>query len=94
MNYYTIGNLIINLCVFGFLSFLCLYPYVHNKIEVGSTICTFLGYTTNHQGYLCLDTKIDNTITSRNVVFTRIEFSFLSYDGVNAYVLSKIHVPS
>lgn len=40
-------------------------------------MCTFIGYTPNHKGYLCLDMKTHKIIMLRNVVFVENEFPFL-----------------
>jgi hypothetical protein len=38
--------------------------------------CTFLGYSSDHEGYHCLDPPINRIIISRHVIFDQTYFSF------------------
>jgi hypothetical protein len=42
---------------------------VSHKFSPRSTRCVFLGYSTDHKGYRCLDLSTNRLIISRHVVF-------------------------
>jgi hypothetical protein len=63
-----------HLRVFGY----ACYPYTSaiapHKLSPRSTHCLFLGYSTNHKGYRCLDVASHRIIISRHVVFDKDMF--------------------
>jgi hypothetical protein len=58
-----------SLKVFGCACYLLLRPYTKHKLEFRSKQCIFLGYSSNHKGYRCLDPNTNQIYISRNVVF-------------------------
>jgi hypothetical protein len=46
-----------------------------HKLTPRSTRCVFLGYSTDHKGYCCLDLSTNRLIISRHVVFDDDSFS-------------------
>lgn len=61
--------------VFGCLCFPNLRPFNSHKLYFRSSPCTFLGYSSHHKGYKCLD-KSGTIIISRHVIFNEHEFPF------------------
>lgn len=61
--------------VFGCLCFSNLRPFNSHKLYFRSSPCTFLGYSSHHKGYKCLD-KSGTIIISRHVIFNEHEFPF------------------
>lgn len=61
---------------FGCLCFPWLRPYNKNKLEFCSRPCVFLGYSTNHLGYRCMDIDTGYVFLSRHVVFNEKVFPF------------------
>jgi hypothetical protein len=53
-----------------------LRPYNTHKLAFRSKQCIFLGYTTLHKGYKCLDVDIGRVYVSRDVVFDKKLFPF------------------
>lgn len=62
---------------FGCACFPCLRPYNKHKLQFRSTKCIFIGYSSSHQGYLCLSPN-GRTYISRHVVFDEHDFPFQS----------------
>jgi hypothetical protein len=58
-----------DLRVFGCACYPLLRPYNKHKLEFRSKQCIFLGYSSNHKGYRCLDPSTSRIYLSRNVVF-------------------------
>jgi transposase InsO family protein len=61
--------------VFGCACYPLLCPYTKHKLEFKSKQCIFLGYSSNHKGYRCMDPKTLKVYLSRNVVFDKTLFS-------------------
>ena len=67
---------------FGCLYFSFLQPYNVHKLDYHSTPCVFLGYSSCHLGYRCLDLSSDRIYISRHVRFHEHSFPFLKSDHV------------
>ncbi|KAG8483213.1 hypothetical protein CXB51_022114 [Gossypium anomalum] len=66
-----------HLRVFRCYYFSYLRPYTHHKLDFKSQPCTFLGYSSQHEGYYCL-TPDRKVIVSRHVIFDKQQFLFSS----------------
>lgn len=64
--------------VFGSLFFPWLKPYTSNKLEPRSSPCLFLGYSSQHSAYICLELGTEKIYISREVHFLEYEFPFKS----------------
>ena len=62
--------------VFGCACWPNLRPYNKYKLQFRSKKCVFLGYSTLHKGYKCLDTSSGRVYISRDVVFDESVFPF------------------
>ncbi|KAJ0522439.1 putative RNA-directed DNA polymerase [Helianthus annuus] len=62
--------------VFGCLCFPYLRPYNPHKMDLRSTPCIFLGYSTSHHGYRCFDPESDRIYIARHVRFIEHVFPF------------------
>jgi hypothetical protein len=62
--------------VFGCACWLNLRPYNNHKLSFRSTQCVFLGYSSMHKGYKCLDRATCRIYISRDVVFNESLFPF------------------
>lgn len=79
--YHTLYNKTLSythLRVFGCACFPFLRPYNHNKLEYRSKECTFVGYSSSHKGYLCMDKETGRVYISRHVIFNEKSFPFAS----------------
>jgi hypothetical protein len=65
------------LCTFICLCFPFLRPYNAHKLDYHSTPCMFLGYSSSHLGYRCLDLSSKRLYISRHVRFNEHVFLFL-----------------
>ena len=63
-----------SLKVFGCACYPLLRPYNDHKLMFRSKRCIFLGYSSNHRGYRCLDPVANRVYISRNVVFDEFKF--------------------
>jgi hypothetical protein len=55
-----------------------LRPYNTYKLAFRSKQCAFLGYSTHHKGYKCLDIATGHVYIFRNVIFNENVFPFAS----------------
>ena len=62
--------------VFGCACWPNLRPYNAHKLPFRSKRCVFLGYSTLHKGYKCLDVSTGRVYISRDVVFDETVFPF------------------
>ena len=62
--------------VFGCACWPHLRPYNKHKLEFRSKRCVFLGYSTLHKGYKCLDVSTGRVYISRDVIFDENIFPF------------------
>jgi hypothetical protein len=62
--------------VFGCACYLNLAATAPHKLAPRSTRCLFLGYSTEHKGYRCLDLSTNRVLTSHHVVFDEACFPF------------------
>jgi len=69
---------------FGCLCFPFLRPYNAYKLDYRSTPCMFLGYSSCHLGYRCLDLSSDRIYISRHVRFHENSFPFIESTRVPA----------
>ncbi|GJX49056.1 ribonuclease H-like domain-containing protein, partial [Tanacetum coccineum] len=60
--------------IFGCLCYPHLYP--NHKLETRATLSLFLGHTSNHRGYRCLDLTTNKIIISRHVIFDETNFPY------------------
>lgn len=61
---------------FGCLSNSCLCPYAQHKLNQRSKPCVFLGYSTAHSAYKCLDLLTNKIYLSHHVWFVKDVFPF------------------
>jgi len=61
-----------SLRVFGCSCYPLLAPFGRSKLDFRSTRCVFLGYSTNHKGYLCLEPQTYHFYISRHVKFNEL----------------------
>jgi hypothetical protein len=59
---------------FGCACYPLLRPYINHKLMFQSKQCIFLGYSSNHKGYRCLDPLTNRVYLSRHVVFDESVF--------------------
>ena len=59
---------------FGCACYPLLRPYTKHKLAFRSKQCIFLGYSSQHHGYRCLDPVSQKIYISRNVVFDELNF--------------------
>jgi histone deacetylase 1/2 len=64
------------LCAFGCAVWPNLRPYNTRKLQFRLKQCVFIGYSTLHKGYKCLDPKDGHVYVSRDVVFDEHVFPF------------------
>jgi histone deacetylase 1/2 len=65
-----------NLRTFGCACWPNLRPYNSRKLSFRSTQCAFLGYSSMHKGFKCLDISTGRIYISRDVVFDEAVFPF------------------
>ena len=62
-------------------------PYNKNKLCYHSRQCVFLGYSSNHKGYMCLDLLSICLYVTRHVMFLETMFPFQSTPNQSSFVL-------
>jgi hypothetical protein len=68
-----------------------LRPYNTHKLAFRSKQCTFLGYSTHHKGYKCLDISTGHVYISHDVVFDETAFPFsMLHPNAGARLRSEI----
>jgi hypothetical protein len=65
-----------HLRVFGCACYPNMSATAPHKLAPRSIRCTFLGYSSDHEAYHCLDPSINRIIISRHVIFDETYFSF------------------
>jgi hypothetical protein len=65
-----------HLRVFGCACYPNLSVQASHKLAPRFTRCVFLGYSTDHKGYRCLDLSTNNIIVFRHVIFDEADFPF------------------
>jgi hypothetical protein len=65
-----------HLRVFGCACYPNLSSIAPHKLSPHSSLCIFLGYSSDHKGYRCLDLHSNRIIVSRRVVFDETVFPF------------------
>ena len=80
-----------SLRVFGCACWPNLRPYNTKKLSFRSTRCVFLGYSSLHKGFKCLDLTTGRIYISRDVVFDEEVFPFASmHSNVGARLRNEI----
>ena len=62
--------------VFGCSCYPLLAPFGRSKLDFKSTRCVFLGYSTNHKGYICFEPQTHRFYISRHVKFNELQFPY------------------
>ena len=62
--------------VYGCTCYPFLRPFNRHKLEYRSVKCTFIGYSSKHKGYLCLNMSAGKIHISRHVIFDELDFPF------------------
>ena len=78
--------------VFGCACWPHLRAYNKNKLAFRSTECVFLGYSSLHKGYKCLDRSFGRVYVSRDVVFDEHVFPFYQHSTNPASSLRSLHL--
>ena len=70
------------LCIFGCLYFPFLCPFHAHKLDFCSSLCVFLGYSSSHLGYRCLDLASQRIYVSRHFHFHENVFPFANSEQI------------
>ncbi|RVX23193.1 Retrovirus-related Pol polyprotein from transposon RE1 [Vitis vinifera] len=62
--------------VYGCTCYPFLRPFNRHKFAYRSVKCTFIGYSSKHKGYLCLNMSNGKIHISRHVIFDELDFPF------------------
>jgi histone deacetylase 1/2 len=68
---------------FGCACWPCLRPYNARKLTFCSKECVFIGYSSHHKGYKCLDIATGRIYISRNVIFDETVYPFSRHFSVS-----------
>lgn len=81
--------------VFGCECYPMLRPYNQHKLDFRSAQCIFLGYSTQHRGYKCLDIQTGRIFISRHVRFYEGTFPKISQLNIRKLAANnKIDLPN
>jgi hypothetical protein len=69
-----------HLWVFECTCYLNISATTPHKVAPYSCRCVFLGYSSDHKGYRCLDLTMNRLLISRHVIFDESSFPFASFD--------------
>jgi histone deacetylase 1/2 len=69
---------------FGCACWPLLRPYNNRKLNFRSKECVFIGYSSNHKGYKCLDVTTGRVYISRNVIFDEHVYPFSRHFTVSS----------
>jgi hypothetical protein len=61
---------------FGCLCYPYLRDYVSHKLAPKTTLCVFIGYSSTHKGFRCLNRTTQRVFISRHVIFDETNFPF------------------
>ena len=78
-----------HLKVFGSSCFPYLHPYNTHKLQYRSLECAFLGYSSHHKGYLCLDIHSSKVYISHHVIFNEDSFPFKNLSSSPSQTISS-----
>lgn len=81
--------------VFGCACWSNLRPFNSHKLSFRSQRCAFLGYSSHHKGYKCLDIASGRVYISRDVIFDETVFPFAElHANAVAFLRTKISLLS
>ncbi|KAL5544306.1 hypothetical protein UlMin_008090 [Ulmus minor] len=80
--------------IFGCLCYPFIRPYNSHKLQYRSIKCTFLGYSTSHKGFLCLDNSSGRVYITPHVVFDESNFPFHTPTPCNTPYSSATALPT
>lgn len=69
---------------FGCLVYPCLRSYAENKLSPRSRPCIFIGYSSHHKGFLCLDPETSRVYTSRHAQFDEACFPYAKHTSTSS----------
>lgn len=80
-----------DLCVFGYACWPNLRPYNAQKLSFRSIRCIFLGYSSQHKSFNCLEVSFGRVYISRDVVFYDQIFPFANlHPNADAFLRKEI----
>jgi len=80
--------------VFGCLCYPFIRPYNNHKLQYRSVQCTFLGYSFNHKGYLCLDSVTGRVYITSHVVFDEHKFPLAKSSPSTNAISNEVFPPA
>lgn len=75
--------------VFGCECYPLVRPYNKHKLQYRSTRCIFLGYSSQHKGYNCLDLTSGRVYVSRHVIFNEEVFPKISSENIQKLAVNN-----